>query len=400
MLDHLLSALTALRANKVRSALTMLGVIIGVLAVTLLVSVGDGARAYLDQTLTSIGTNLLTIQPGRRETRGGFGPPMSNVAKPLTMDDVDALQRQSGLLRGVTGAVIGGGTVRYLGRERDTMVFGVGPAFSDLRNMHVDVGTFVRDEDVTSRRRVAILGRTVVKELFGDENPLGKPIRVADGRFRVVGVMESHGASFGFDMDDMVFIPVTTAEDLFAQDHVSQIITAARSKDDVPQAMEEIDQILARRRNGEVNFTVQSQDDLMSAFGTLTTGLTWALLAIASVSLVVGGIGIMNIMLVSVRERTREIGVRRALGATQSDILWQFLIEAVALASVGGLLGMAMGLGIVTLVNRFVPALPLRFSPWIAAVAFGAAFVVGVVSGVVPARRAARLDPVDALRYE
>ena len=176
MLDHLLSALTALRANKVRSALTMLGVIIGVLAVTLLVSVGDGARAYLDQTLTSIGTNLLTIQPGRRETRGGFGPPMSNVAKPLTMDDVDALQRQSGLLRGVTGAVIGGGTVRYLGRERDTMVFGVGPAFSDLRNMHVDVGTFVRDEDVTSRRRVAILGRTVVKELFGDENPLGKPM--------------------------------------------------------------------------------------------------------------------------------------------------------------------------------------------------------------------------------
>ena len=374
MLDHLLSALTALRANKVRSALTMLGVIIGVLAVTLLVSVGDG----------------------RRETRGGFGPPMSNVAKPLTMDDVDALQRQSGLLRGVTGTVTGGGTVRYLGRERDTMVFGVGPAFSELRNMHVDTGTFVRDEDVTSRRRVAILGRTVVRELFGDENPLGKPIRVADGRFRVVGVMETHGASFGFDMDDMVFIPVTTAEDLFAQDHITQIVTAARSKDDVPQAMEEIDQILARRRNGEVNFTVQSQDDLMSAFGTLTTGLTWALLAIASVSLVVGGIGIMNIMLVSVRERTREIGVRRALGATRSDILWQFLIEAVALASVGGLLGMAMGLGIVTLVNRFVPALPLRFSPWIA----GAAFVVGVVSGVVPARRAARLDPVDALRYE
>lgn len=400
MLEHLLSALTALRANKVRSALTMLGVIIGVLAVTLLVSVGDGARAYLDQTLTSIGTNLLTIQPGRRETRGGFGPPMSNVAKPLTMDDVSALERQSGLLRGVSATVMGGGTVRYMGRERDTMVFGVGPAFSDLRNMHVDVGTFVRDEDVTSRRRVAILGRTVVRELFGDENPLGKPIRVADGRFRVVGVMESHGTSFGFDMDDMVFIPVTTAEDLFAQDHVSQIITAARSKDDVPQALAEIDQILARRRNGEINFTVQSQDDLMSAFGTLTTGLTWALLAIASVSLVVGGIGIMNIMLVSVRERTREIGVRRALGATRSDILWQFLIEAVVLASAGGLLGMAMGLGIVTAMNRFVPEVPLRFSPWIAAVAFGAAFVVGVVSGVVPARRASRLDPVDALRYE
>jgi len=400
MLDHLLTALAALRANKVRSVLTMLGVIIGVLAVTLLVSVGDGARVYLDRTLTSIGTNLLTVQPGRRETRGGFGPPAGNVAKPLTMDDVRALQRQSGLLRGVTGTITGAGSVRYLARERDTLVFGVGPAFTDLRNMNVDVGSFVRDEDVTSRRRVVVLGRTIVKELFGDENPLGKPIRVADGRFRVVGVMETHGSSFGFDMDDMVFIPVTAAEDLFAQDHVTQIITAARSKDDVKQAMEEIDQILARRRNGQINFTVQSQDDLMSAFGTLTTGLTWALLAIASVSLVVGGIGIMNIMLVSVRERTREIGVRRALGATRSDILWQFLIEAVALAAVGGLVGLGLGFGIVALLNRLVPDLPLRLSAWIAAVAFGAAFVVGVVSGVVPARRAARLDPVDALRYE
>ncbi len=400
MLDHLLSALTALAANKIRSALTMLGVIIGVLAVTLLVSVGDGARAYLDDTLTSIGTNLLTVQPGRRETRGGFGPPMSNTQKPLTLDDVTALERQGTLLRGVSGTLMGGGAVRYAGRERNTMVFGVGPAFSDLRNMHVDVGTFIREEDVTSRRRVVVLGRTVVREIFGDENPLGKPVRIADGRFRVIGVMEAHGASFGFDMDDLVFIPVSSAADLFGQDHISQIVTAARSKDDVPQAMAEIDEVLARRRHGEIDFTVQSQDDLMSAFSTLTTGLTWALLAIASVSLVVGGIGIMNIMLVSVRERTREIGVRRALGATRADILWQFLIEAVALAALGGVVGLALGYGIIDVVHRTAPAVPLRFSPWIAMVAFGASFVVGVASGVVPARRAAMLDPVDALRYE
>ena len=400
MLDHLLTAFTALRTNKIRSLLTMLGVVIGVLAVTLLVSVGDGARVYLDETLTSIGTNLLTIQPGKRETRGGFGPPMGNVAKPLTMDDVDALTRQAGLLRGVTGIVTGGGRVRYAGRERDTMVFGVGPQFPDLRNMQVDVGSFVRDEDTASRRRVAILGRTVVRELFGDENPLGKPIRVADGRFRVVGVMEAHGASFGFDMDDLVFIPVTTAQDLFGVEQVTQILTAARSKEDVPEAIAEIEQILGRRRNGETSFTVQSQDDLMSAFSSLTTGLTWALLAIASISLVVGGIGIMNIMLVSVRERTREIGVRRALGATRSDVLWQFLIESMSLAALGGGVGLAAGLSIVAIVNRAVPALPLRFSPWIAMVSFGAAFVVGVASGVVPARRAAMLDPVEALRYE
>jgi putative ABC transport system permease protein len=336
MLDHFWSALTALAANKVRSSLTMLGVIIGVLAVALLVSVGDGARAYLDNTLSGIGTNILTIQPGKHETRGGFSPPVGNIAKPLTMDDVDALQRQATTLSAVSPIVNGGGTVRYLGRERDVAVFGVGPAFSDLRNMHVDVGSFIREDDLTSRRRVCVLGRTVVKELFGDENPLGKPIRIAEGRFRVIGVMEQKGTTFGFDMDDLVFVPATSALDLFGQDHLTQIMAASRNKDDVPLAMADIDATLARRRSGESSFTIQSMDDLLGAFSTLTTAMTLALLAIASVSLVVGGIGIMNIMLVSVRERTREIGVRRALGATRTDVLWQFLIEAVVLAALGG----------------------------------------------------------------
>ena len=399
MFDHFLSAITALRANKVRSSLTMLGVIIGVLAVALLVSVGDGARAYLDSTLSGIGSNLLTVQPGRRETRG-FGPPASNVVKPLTMDDVRALEKQTTTLRAVSPSVMGGGTVRYLGRERDVPVFGVGPAFSDLRGIHVDVGTFIRDEDMTSRRRVAILGRTVVREVFADESPLGKPIRIAEGRFRVVGVMESKGTMMGFDMDDVVYIPTTTAQDLFGLDHLNQITVAARSKDDVGPAIEDVTATLKRRRGGEETFTVQSMDDLIGAFSSLTTAMTLALLAIASVSLVVGGIGIMNIMLVSVRERTREIGVRRALGATRSDILWQFLIEAVMLAAVGGAVGLGLGTALVWAVNEYFPSVPLKLSPWIAMVAFGASFVVGVVSGVFPARNAAKLDPVEALRYE
>jgi putative ABC transport system permease protein len=279
-------------------------------------------------------------------------------------------------------------------------VIGVGATFSDLRNMHVDVGSFIRQEDVDARRRVVVLGRTVVRELFGDENPLGKPVRVADGRFRVVGILEQKGTTLGMDVDDLVFIPATAAQDLFGQDYISQILTAARSKDDVPSAVDQVEETLARRRNGEKTFTVQSQDDLMNVFGTLTAAMTWALLAIASVSLVVGGIGIMNIMFVSVRERTREIGVRRALGATRSDVLLQFLIESLALAAVGGAVGLACGAGIIGLVQHFAPAVPLRFSPWIAMVAFGAAFLVGVLSGVVPARRAAKLDPVEALRYE
>jgi putative ABC transport system permease protein len=202
------------------------------------------------------------------------------------------------------------------------------------------------------------------------------------------------------DIDDLVFVPATAAQDLFGFEYLNQILTAARSKDDVRDATNEVEEALSRRRNGERTFTVQSQDDLMQVFGTLTAAMTWALLAIASVSLVVGGIGIMNIMFVSVRERTREIGVRRALGATRTDVLLQFLIESLALASLGGAIGLAIGAGVILLLQTYAPSIPLRFSPWIAAVAFGAAFVVGVVSGMVPARRAARLHPVDALRYE
>ncbi len=401
MFEHVLSALLALGANKLRAALTMLGVVIGVLAVTLLVSIGDGARSYLDRTLTSLGTNLLNVVPGRTETRGGFGPPpASGVARPLTMDDVRALERQATLLRGVSPIVMGGGTVRFRTRQRDTAVFGVGPRFSDLRNMHVDLGEFVRDEDLQARRRVAILGRRVVRELFGDENALGQPIRIAGGRYRVVGLMEEKGRSLGFDLDDLVFIPATTAMDQFGLTNLSQILAAARSKDDSASAVAEIEEVLARRRNGERVFTVQSQDDLLKTFGALTTAMTLALLAIASVSLVVGGIGIMNIMLVSVRERTREIGVRRAVGATRGDILWQFLLEAVVISTIGGAVGLGLGAGIVAVVTRYAPDVPLRLSAWIGAVAFGSSFVVGVISGVVPARRAAALDPVEALRYE
>jgi len=399
MFEHILSAFLALRANKIRAALTMLGVVIGVLAVTLLVGVGDGARIYLDEQISGLGTNLITVVPGRRETRG-FGPPAGNSARPLVMEDVQAIERQASLIRGVSPIVMGGGAVRFKGRTRDTMILGVGPAFSDLRNMHVEVGNFIRSEDVESRRRVCVLGRTIVKELFGDENPLGQTVRLADGRFRVVGLMEERGTSLGFDLNDLVFIPVTAAMDLFNQDHLSQILTAARSKEDAVAAAEELEQVLARRRNGEKTFTIQSQDDLLKTFGALTTAMTLMLLAIASISLVVGGIGIMNIMLVSVRERTREIGVRRAVGATKGDILWQFLLESVVISSVGGGVGLALGAGIVLALQRFAPSVPVALSPWIAAVAFGSSFVVGVLSGVVPARRAAALDPVEALRYE
>ena len=401
MLEYLRSAFAALLANKVRAALTMIGVVIGVLAVTLLVGVGDGARIYVERTLEGIGANLLIVTPGRRETRGAMaGPHGGNVTRPLVMEDVRALERQGTHIREVTGATQGGGTIKYKDRRRDTLVFGVGAAFPDIRNMHVGVGTFVRQEDVDARRRVTVLGRTVVRELFGDESPLGKAVRIGDARYRVIGIMEEKGTSLGMDLDDLVFLPVTAALDLFGTDSLNSILTAAKNKEDVPLAMAEVDDILARRRHGEREVTVQSQDDLLATFGSLTNAMTWMLLAIASISLVVGGIGIMNIMLVSVRERTREIGVRRALGATRADVLWQFLVESMAISILGGLLGLGLGVAVSLAVRSAAPDVPLEVSPWIAMVALSSAVVVGVVSGVVPARRAALLDPVEALRYE
>ncbi|MGZ7033203.1 MAG: ABC transporter permease, partial [Thermoanaerobaculia bacterium] len=225
------------------------------------------------------------------------------------------------------------------------------------------------------------------------------PVRVADGRFRVIGLMEEKGRSLGFDLDDLVFIPVTTAQDLFALDSLSQIITAARTKADAPAAAEEIEEILARRRNGERTFTIQSQDDLLKTFATLTKAMTFMLLAIASISLIVGGIGIMNIMLVSVTERTREIGIRLAIGARGSDVLTQFLVESIVMGILGGVVGLAIGVIGSKILGHFT-GWETVISPIIMVIAVGFSGAVGVFFGYYPARKAAALNPIEALRYE
>jgi putative ABC transport system permease protein len=325
---------------------------------------------------------------------------MSGVAHKLTPEDELAVTRRGFSLDGVSGVVQGTATMRYQTRRRDSMALGAGVHLLEIRNLAVEAGRWFSDEDVSGHRRYVVIGRTIQQELFGTENPLGKTLKVNDAEFRVIGILEHKGQSLGFDMDDIALIPSSTSLDLFALEGYSVLMTRARDKASTDTAIEEITEVLKRRHNNQVDFTVISQDEMLATVNAIMGTMTAVLVAIAFISLVVGGIGIANIMLVSVRERTREIGVRRAVGATRTTILLQFLVEAIVISTLGGVIGLSLGAGIIALARVAIPGLPVQLSAWVVLTALGFAALVGVISGVMPARSAARLDPVEALRFE
>jgi putative ABC transport system permease protein len=385
-------AVGALVANRLRSALTMLGVVIGVAAVVVLVALGAGAKHEVEQQVEGLGSNIIIVVPGKFEL--GSAPTISR----LTLDDVNLLGRVVGDERRVAVSVASGETVSVGRRQTFVTVNGVNENVPNVFDRPLARGEYITASDVDTRRRVAVLGSTVVRRVFGDVDPLGRQVSIAGVRFRVIGVFAPVGSTFGVDRDTEVHIPVTAAQRLFGVDRIDALAVKAPRADDVEPLQGKLTAALRDKYAGE-EFSAVTQTQILGTIGRILGLLTLVLAAIAAISLLVGGVGVSNIMLVSVRERTREIGLRKALGARQRDILLQFLIEAVLLCVVGGLIGIGLGVGSSLLVAAVSP-LPAVIAWWSPALAFTVSAAVGVFFGVAPARRAGRLDPVVALRTE
>jgi len=404
-------ALGSLLANKLRAVLTMLGIIIGVAAVITLISVGEGVQDVVVSEFEGLGNNLLFVVPGSPDANEFTG---DLVRAELTNDDYLALANPSAVPDLVRVAPTYGrpAVVTRGGEEARTTVTGTTPDYTDVRDFYPIEGDFFTEQDVTTAARVAVLGQSVYEQLFPDGTPpVGETIRINNVNFRVIGLMEEKGGSGFNDQDDVVLIPLNTAQRrLFparradGEYRVDQILAQVSSEDRQDAAIVEMALALRESRGiafrDEEDFTILSQSDVIGALSQITNVLTVFLGLIAGISLLVGGIGIMNIMLVSVTERTREIGLRKAVGAKRRDILWQFLTEAIILASLGGLIGLALGAGGAWLISRFSDLLDARLAWNSVALAILFSAAVGLFFGIYPATRAARLNPIDALRYE
>jgi len=393
----------ALSRNRMRSGLTVLGIVIGVAAVIATLAIGQGARAAVQAQIRALGANTLTVLPGTITASGARSGMGSTTT--LTPDDAVAIKAECPAIEAVAPAVRTVAQVVFGNMNWSTAIQGTTPEFVFVRQWPVANGVFITDSDVRGAAKVCVLGQNVAQQLFAGADPVGQTVRIKDMPFRVVGVLTAKGGQgFGGNQDDIVIVPITTVQrKLMAITYVQSIAVSAVGEKEVNDASSQITDLLRQRHriraDADADFFIFTQQEIANSAEATSKVMTLLLASIAAVSLLVGGIGIMNIMLVSVTERTREIGIRRAIGARRRDILMQFLVESAFLALAGGALGVALGIGAAVLITQFA-RWPTLIQPAAVALAFGFASVVGVFFGFYPAHRASRLDPVDALRYE
>jgi len=396
LVDLLRFAAGSLRGHRLRTALSVIGVGIGIASVMVLTSLGEGARVYVTGEFKSLGSNLVIVVPGKTETEGE-APLFSQAPRDLTLDDAQAVLRRCVRARRVAPLLLGSAMAAHGEKQREVTVFGTTGDMLAMRQMKMQTGRFLPTGDLDRSARVCVIGSKLLQELYGGANPLGTVIRIGQERFKVIGVLASRGTSLGFDMDEVVEIPVGAALALFNRTTLFRILVEIRSHEEIDAAALEVKSILKERHDGVEDVTIIKQDSIVKAFDKILSVLTAALAGIAAVSLGVAGIGIMNVMVVSVSERTSEIGLLKALGAERGQILAAFFAEAALLSTFGGVLGVAAGYGITAIARRLWPALPAHAPSWAVVAAVVVAVGMGLVFGALPARRAGGLDPVTAL---
>ena len=387
----------AATGNPLRTSLLVLAMSIGVAAVVVLTALGDGARRYVVNEFSSLGTNLVIVLPGRSET-GGFNPgnAITSTPRDLTIDDAQSLQRAPSVRR-VAPLAVGTSEISYGGKLREVMVAGTTASYIDVRTLKLAQGRFLSDGDWQRGASEAVIGAKIRDELFGAETALGQLIRIGDRRFRVVGIMASTGQGLGMNTDEVIFIPVSLAQAMFNSNTLFRVLVEANSREAIEPAKAQVTEVIKTRHEGEEDVTVITQDAILATFDKLLGALTLAVAGIAAISLAVAGILVMNVMLVSVAQRTSEIGLLKALGATGATIRTAFLTEAAMLSLAGAVLGYLLGQAGALVLRQLYPAFPAYPPDWAVLAGLGTALVTGILFGVLPARRAAQLDPVQSL---
>lgn len=395
--DLLRMSFGALAAHRLRSTLTATGVAVGIAAVIILTSFGEGLHRFVLSEFTQFGTNLLAVTPGKIQTMG-FSGAMLNSVRPLAIEDAEAIARLPRIEAAVP-MVMGNASVESGRRSRRATVFGVGHRMPDVWKFEVAVGSFLPADDPSSARAFAVLGHTLRQELFGDRSPLGEIVRIGGSRYRVVGALKEKGQFLGLDLDDAIYVPAGRGLELFNRDGLMEVDVLFAQGAAATEIGDSVSRLLIAR-HGREDFTIVIQEQMLEVLDSVLSVLTFAVGALGGISLLVAGVGILTIMTIAIQERTAEIGLLRALGATRAQVTLLFLGESASLSAVGGLLGLALGLGVAGAIHFLVPALPVHPSPIHAIIAEVVAILIGIIAGVAPAIRAAGLDPVESLRAE